>query len=87
MNPIVGFGLARIAERKEKTLETSYSEDDTTNSRDFLSRFLEAQAKDPSIPPWYANIPHPAPTFPFVDATPETNRETLPFPRSPIFIP
>ncbi|ERF75874.1 hypothetical protein EPUS_01240 [Endocarpon pusillum Z07020] len=51
MNPIVGFGLARIAERKSAAKNPSDKES-STNSRDFLSRFLEAQAKDKSIPPW-----------------------------------
>lgn len=55
MNPIAGFGLARIAERKSAP-DTSDDKESSTNSRDFLSRFLEAQAKDKSIPPWYLVI-------------------------------
>ncbi|KAF6218600.1 hypothetical protein HO133_005951 [Letharia lupina] len=51
MNPIAGFGLARIAERKSAP-DTSDNKESSTNSRDFLSRFLEAQAKDKTIPPW-----------------------------------
>ena len=57
MNPIVGFGLARIAERK-RTSDAALETQSSTNSRDFLSRFLEAQAKDESIPPWY-QLPSP----------------------------
>lgn len=46
-NPIVGFGITRIAERRRKP-DTNIA----TNSRDFLSRFLETQDKDNSIPAW-----------------------------------
>lgn len=55
MNPIVGFGLARIAERKSAPDATS-GKVSSTNPRDFLARFLEAQSKDTSIPPWYLVI-------------------------------
>ena len=51
MSPIAAFGLARIAERSSAP-DSSDDKVSSTNSRDFLSRFLEAQAKDKSIPPW-----------------------------------
>ena len=65
MNPIVGFGLARIAERKAvmaAAAKAGYGdgvvdakgekEEGGTKSRDFLSRFLEAMEKDRTLPPW-----------------------------------
>ena len=65
MNPIVGFGLARIAEREAvmaAAAKAGYGdgavdakeekEEGETKSRDFLSRFLEAMEKDRTLPPW-----------------------------------
>ena len=54
-SPVVAFALARAQERAsikgsdaEKAAASGY------NSRDFMSRFLEARAKDPSkIPEWF----------------------------------
>ncbi|KAI0024608.1 cytochrome P450 [Xylariomycetidae sp. FL0641] len=50
-NPVVAFALARAHERgnihDEKTGAQAY------NAKDFMSRFLEARVKDPSIPEWY----------------------------------
>ncbi|KAL8722880.1 MAG: hypothetical protein Q9225_000713 [Loekoesia sp. 1 TL-2023] len=48
-NPIVSFGIKRAEERKQNVGDDVSS---PTNSRDFLSRFLEVLAKDKSIPPW-----------------------------------
>ena len=58
----MAFGLARITERKQ-TSNASSEKEFSTRSRDFLSRFLEAQAKDKTIPPWYQTprTPHPLP--------------------------
>ncbi|KAJ5649898.1 benzoate 4-monooxygenase cytochrome P450 [Penicillium longicatenatum] len=50
VNPVVAFALARAAERQNQSKEVATGEE--LNSRDFLSRFLEAIEKDPSIPPW-----------------------------------
>lgn len=50
VNPIVAFAIARAKEREGKTDYTG--SDSELNSRDFLSRFLEAIEKDPSIPRW-----------------------------------
>ncbi|MDI1486708.1 MAG: hypothetical protein OHK93_005968 [Ramalina farinacea] len=66
MNPIVGFGLARIAERRavvaaakakakagdDGGVVDAKEENEGTKSRDFLSRFIEAMEKDGSLPPW-----------------------------------
>ncbi|KAI0442206.1 cytochrome P450 [Xylaria telfairii] len=50
-NPIISFALARGFERQrgvdEKHGSSGY------NSRDFMSRFLEARVKDKDIPEWY----------------------------------
>ncbi|MCJ1257609.1 hypothetical protein MMC24_005435 [Lignoscripta atroalba] len=50
-NSIVAFTLARMAEKQE-VLQKPSEEQPQANSRDFLSRFMEAKAKDPSSPPW-----------------------------------
>ncbi|KAL8861116.1 MAG: hypothetical protein Q9178_002330 [Gyalolechia marmorata] len=61
MNPIVAFAAAR---RKERTLEAaekgnqSSGEDEKTTTtkktqnKDFLTRFLEVESRDPETPPW-----------------------------------
>lgn len=50
-NPVVSFALARGFERQrgldEKHGSSGY------NSRDFMSRFLEARVKDKDVPEWY----------------------------------
>lgn len=50
VNPVVAFALARVAERQSQNKEGSTGEE--LNNKDFLSRFLDAIEKDPSIPPW-----------------------------------
>lgn len=50
VNPVVAFALARAAERQSQNKEGSTGEE--LNNKDFLSRFLDAIEKDPSIPPW-----------------------------------
>ena len=63
MNPIVGFGLERIAERKAAMAAAKAGDDGVVDaegekegegmkSRDFLSRFFEAMEKGGSLPPW-----------------------------------
>lgn len=49
-NPIVAFAIARAQERQGVSQDIDEKSD--LNSRDFLSRFLEALRKDPSIPPF-----------------------------------
>ena len=49
MNLIVAFGIARIQERQGK----SEKADEDVNNKDFLSRFMEAESKDPQLPPEY----------------------------------
>ncbi|TVY21363.1 Cytochrome P450 monooxygenase [Lachnellula arida] len=51
MHPVIAFALAGAGERKQKpsALEGKNSRNEQ-NSRDFMSRFIEIQAKDPSIP-------------------------------------
>ncbi|KKA24449.1 Cytochrome P450 (Eurofung) [Rasamsonia emersonii CBS 393.64] len=46
-NPLVEFGVARIQER----LQMTEQEREKINSRDFLSRFIEAKEKDPQLGP------------------------------------
>lgn len=50
VNPIVAFANARASERK--SMKEENNQDPKLNNRDFLSRFLEAIEKDPTIPPW-----------------------------------
>ncbi len=45
INPIVAFAAAR---RKERTSE----KDTNTKNKDFLTRFLEVESRDPATPPW-----------------------------------
>lgn len=48
-SPSLAFAMARIQERKE--LQRSSDRNDwEVNDRDFLSRFMELQAKDKNIP-------------------------------------
>lgn len=53
-SPVVSFAMARAHERAG-TNPIQDGEKSTTgiNSRDFMSRFLEARAKDPTIPEWF----------------------------------
>lgn len=48
-SPIVAFAQARAQERSSVSKE-SLSE---YNSKDLMSRFIDIQAQDPKIPPWY----------------------------------
>ena len=48
INPIVAFAAAR---RKERTLEAA-EKDTNTKNKDFLTRFLEVESRDPETPPW-----------------------------------
>ena len=54
VNPVVEFGVARARERQEKikTVGGVEKADSSLNEQDFLSRFLAATRKDPSIPPF-----------------------------------
>lgn len=47
-SPMVDFAMTRQKERLEKA-EVA---DDDVNDKDFLSRFIQAMNKDPSIPQW-----------------------------------
>ncbi|KAL9028822.1 MAG: hypothetical protein Q9180_007111 [Flavoplaca navasiana] len=55
INPIVAFAAAR---RKERTLESEKGtlagedEGDKNKNKDFLTRFLEVESRDPATPPW-----------------------------------
>ena len=60
-NPIVAFTIDRIRERATLS-KNALAEKGIQNDRDFLSRFLEAEAKEKAlIPPWYE--PHNAVKF------------------------
>lgn len=51
-NPIVAFTLERIRER-DALPKASLTHKEDQNDKDFLSRFLEAEAKEKTnIPPW-----------------------------------
>lgn len=62
-SPMVQFANKREEERR--ALTGSEKAASQANDRDFLSRFLAALEKDPSIPPWH--VPHflldPQPPF------------------------
>ena len=47
-SPMVDFAMTRQKERLEK----SHSAEEDVNSKDFLSRFINAMDKDRSIPQW-----------------------------------
>lgn len=54
-SPGVVFAMARVQERK--ALEQGELEKEwQVNNRDFLSRFMEIQAKDESVPPEHVPI-------------------------------
>ena len=44
------FQFARMAERQ--AMAENPKEDENVNDRDLLSRFMEAQMSDPTLPPW-----------------------------------
>lgn len=46
-NPGVAFAMERMDERRSQQ-----SKEQELNSRDFLSRFMEAKEKDPQVPDW-----------------------------------
>lgn len=51
--PILQIVRSSIDERREKLESKQFTLDDKEINRgDFLSRFLDAQVKDPSVPPW-----------------------------------
>lgn len=56
VNPIVAFAAARRKERKALQPDSSSSASDedikTKNNKDFLTRFLEVESRDPATPPW-----------------------------------
>ena len=47
-NPMVAFARARMSERRDAEEEAKLP----LNNRDFLSRFIEAQAKEKILPEW-----------------------------------
>lgn len=47
-NPIVAFARARMSERQDAEGEAKLP----LNNRDFLSRFIEAEAKERDVPDW-----------------------------------
>lgn len=47
--------FANKREEERRALSGSEKEASQANDRDFLSRFLAALEKDPSIPPWYVS--------------------------------
>ena len=49
-SPILTFAMSRAKERQ--AVEKEWDTDVEVNNRDFLSRFIEAQAKDPECPNW-----------------------------------
>ncbi|KAF2135595.1 uncharacterized protein K452DRAFT_293104 [Aplosporella prunicola CBS 121167] len=53
-SPIMAFARQRVLERQ--AAEKDWDEASETNPRDFLSRFVEAQAKDSSVPDWAVTV-------------------------------
>ena len=52
-SPIIAFATARAQERQSMPAEIAKDigkEEEDLNGRDFLSRFIEAKQKDPSLP-------------------------------------
>jgi hypothetical protein len=49
-SPILSFAMTRARERQ--AVEKDWDASVEVNNRDFLSRFIEAQAKDPGVPNW-----------------------------------
>ena len=61
INPIVAFAAARRKERAieaeknsstDSVADTNEESDGQTKNKDFLTRFLEVESKDPATPPW-----------------------------------
>ena len=56
-SPVVNFALARARERTGLGVSSDKTDGSGSsisyNTRDFMSRFLEARVKDPSIPEWF----------------------------------
>ncbi|KAK0727800.1 cytochrome P450, partial [Lasiosphaeria miniovina] len=52
-SPVVAFALARARERAGVSSDSEKAAASSYNSRDFMSRFLEARVKDPNIPEWF----------------------------------
>lgn len=50
-SPILNFAATRAKERMDLEKDPD-QEKPELNSRDFLSRFIEAQLKDPQVPEW-----------------------------------
>ncbi|KAK0726781.1 cytochrome P450 [Lasiosphaeria miniovina] len=51
ISPGAAFAMARVQERRA-LMQTTDKNDWDRDTRDFLSRFLEIEAKDPSLPPY-----------------------------------
>lgn len=51
VSPGAAFAMARVQERRELQ-RTTQKNDWHINDRDFLSRFMEIESNDKSIPPW-----------------------------------
>lgn len=49
-SPILKFAMTRAKARQG--MEKEWATEDEVNDRDMLSRFVEAQAKDPDVPSW-----------------------------------
>lgn len=53
-SPILKVVADRINERQQKVEDdTKAKKNKEINDRDFLSRFLDIQSTNPSVPPWY----------------------------------
>jgi hypothetical protein len=57
-NPVLKVVADRINERQQKIRDdTKDEEDEQINDKDFLSRFLNIQSTNSSVPPWYEHFP------------------------------
>ena len=57
ISPQTAFQMARMAERQ--ALAENGGEDTGLNDQDLLSRLLEEQANNPSLPPWQVHNQSP----------------------------
>jgi hypothetical protein len=57
-SPVLKVVADRINERQQKIRDdTKDEEDEQINDKDFLSRFLNIQSTNSSVPPWYEHFP------------------------------
>lgn len=61
MRPAKWSPMVQFANKREEERRAMPAADKDKNDRDFLSRFVAAMEKDPSIPPWHVSPQPPSP--------------------------